>query len=236
MTMQLFWGKRINDNVILVEGDEVLHLTKSLRKKVGDAVDLIDGSGNIFHSVITEIQRGKLVAVNMSVTPKVNHWKKRLHIAIAPTKNADRMEWFVEKAVEVGIDTISFIQCERSVRTNLRMDRVARIVQSAMKQSYNIINPTIQEKSFDQLLTGFKPSAMVGLIAHCEDGIKQSFSDIQFDKPDTWILIGPEGDFSGQEVENALRIGFVPLSLGRSRLRTETAGIYAVSIFRNINI
>ncbi|HMZ24758.1 MAG TPA: 16S rRNA (uracil(1498)-N(3))-methyltransferase, partial [Saprospiraceae bacterium] len=102
--MQLFWGKRINDNVILVEGDEVLHLTKSLRKKVGDAVDLIDGSGNIFHSVITEIQRGKLVAVNMSETPKVNHWKKRLHIAIAPTKNADRMEWFVEKAVEVGID------------------------------------------------------------------------------------------------------------------------------------
>lgn len=230
--MQLFWGKRVNDKIMLVEGEEVAHLTKSLRNKVGDAVELIDGTGNIFHSVITEISRGKLVAVIMNEEFCPNHWSQQLHVAIAPTKNADRMEWFVEKAVEIGIDSISFIRCERSVRTNLRMDRLLRILQSAMKQSNNIISPVLSEIPLKQLLDDHDSSREEGLIAYCGAGEKVSISQYQPKYSRTTILIGPEGDFTESEINHAVCRGFLPLTFGISRLRTETAGLYAVAAFR----
>lgn len=230
--MQLFWGKRVNEKIMLVEGEEVTHLTKSLRNKVGDAVDLIDGTGSIFHSVITEINRGKLVAVIMSEESRPNHWPRQLNIAIAPTKNADRMEWFVEKAVEIGIDSISFIRCERSVRTNLRMERLLRIMQSAMKQSNNIISPVLLEMPLKQLLDDHDSSREDGLIAYCSAGEKISISQYQPEFTRTTILIGPEGDFTDAEINHAISRGFLPLTFGDSRLRTETAGLYAIASFR----
>lgn len=234
--MQLFWGNKINDSVLIVQGEDVGHISKSLRKKIGDEVNLIDGSGKVFHCVITKITRNQVDAVVMSEELMEKNWKNSLSLAVSLTKNLDRIEWLVEKIVEIGIDCIYFIQCERSQKVNIRLDRINRIVQSAMKQSNNVYKPLIIQKSFTGLIQDFNANELNGFIAHCGDGDKQLLCREIIKQRDTLFLIGPEGDFSPDEVTIALKNGFLPISLGSSRLRTETAGLYAVSVFRGLTL
>ncbi|MDL2211198.1 RNA methyltransferase, partial [Bacteroides sp. OttesenSCG-928-M17] len=159
-------------------------------------------------------------------------WKGRLHIAMAPTKNMDRNEWFAEKATEMGIDEITFLDCRFSERKNIKTDRIEKITVSAMKQSLKARLPKLNEMiAFDKFIA--QEFSGQKFIAHCYEGEKQELKSVLLPE-EAVILIGPEGDFSPEEVEKALAKGFIPISLGKSRLRTETAALSACFTFSYI--
>ena len=228
--MQLFYTDN-TDTQFTLNYEESKHITKSLRKKEGDVLNFTDGKGNL---LIAEIISSDLRKTRVKVIEKIDKEKGHnyyLHIAIAPTKNMDRFEWFLEKATEIGIDEITPIICERSERKVIKTKRCNRILLSAMKQSLKFhkpkLNKAISFKDFVKLnFEGGK------YIAHCEEGEKTELRKEKKDKR-TLILIGPEGDFSAKEIEKSTQHNFYPISLGNSRLRTETAGLFAVT---NINI
>lgn len=227
--LQLFWGKKINDSVFIVEDDDVGHIIKSLRQKVGDEIDLIDGSGAIYHCVITKVSRNQIDTVVMSSKIAVKSWNHNITLGISLLKNVDRIEWLVEKVVELGIESIVFMHCERSQKSNFRVDRINRIVQAAMKQSNNVYMPDIQYIKYIDLIADKKFELYNKFIAHCENSDKTLLRHSSFPEPKSIVLIGPEGDFTTKEIELASQNGYIPISLGQSRLRTETAGIYAVA-------
>ena len=155
-----------------------------------------------------------------------NGWEGKIHIAVAPTKNMDRIEWFAEKATEIGLDAITFVNCRFSERKVVKCDRVERIVVSAMKQSLKYSKPVVGEMiDFKKFIS--EERAGEKYIAHCYEGEKQLLKDLHEPGKDATILIGPEGDFSPEEVKMAMDAGFKPVSLGNSRLRTETAALVA---------
>ena len=170
----------------------------------------------------------------ISVEEKPKPWQYYLHIAIAPTKLNDRIEWFLEKATEIGIDEITPIICSNSERRNIKPDRFEKIIQSAMKQSLKFTLPKINEPvKFTEFINQDFDGTIC--IAHCEDQQKNSLKSVVNPSEKTTILIGPEGDFSSAEIKKALDKKFIPISLGESRLRTETAGIVAVQNVSFIN-
>lgn len=230
--LQLFWGKKINDSVLIVEGDDVGHITKSLRQKVGDQIDLIDGSGVIYHCVITNVARNQIDTVVMSSGIAQKYWDHDITLGISLLKNLDRIEWLVEKIVELGVESILFLHCERSQKSNFRIDRINRIVQAAMKQSNNVYMPDIQHIKYIDVFANQKYELYNKFIAHCEDTNKLTLKHTSFPKAKSIVLIGPEGDFTSNEIELAIQNGFNPISLGQSRLRTETAGFYAVAAIK----
>ena len=205
--------------------DESWHCAKVLRKKAGDKVQLIDGKGYCYEGILELVSDKKCVAKIISdpiLQTKKNYY---LHLAIAPTKQIDRIEWMIEKAVEIGIDEISFIQCVNSERTNIKLDRLAKIVESAVKQSLQAYLPKINGLiSLKEIIT--KSETEQKLIAHCFTSNKEPIHQILFKNKSTLILIGPEGDFSEREINLALENNFKAISLGTNRLRTETAGLY----------
>lgn len=220
--MQLFYEPTIASNPVLDE-TETKHATKVLRLGLGDDIQVVDGLGNLFTCEISEInKRSCTLAIRKKESfPKPN---KQIHIAIAPTKNQDRIEWFVEKCIEIGVQEITFINCKRNERSKLNMERIHRIAVSAMKQSLNYWMPTING------LVEFKPflascKNTVKMIAHLNEGERQVITTGLFKGTSYCMLIGPEGDFTDNEVQQAIDNGFVPVSLGESRLRTETAGM-----------
>ena len=233
--MQLFWGVKHDNSTIIIEGEEVVHLNKSLRKQQGDLINLIDGSGAIYKCELGQMSRNQAFASIVEIVQSKKKWLGKLHLAIALTKNIDRIEWFVEKSVEMGVDEISFINCERSVKTNIKIDRIKRIVQSSMKQSLNcyltLINNDI---SFNQILENTKDYS-TKLIPHCENIEKVNLSNAFIGGGKTIVLIGPEGDFTSSEVNLAIENGFSPASMGETRLRTETAGMMTVAIYQSQN-
>jgi 16S rRNA (uracil1498-N3)-methyltransferase len=218
---------------VILDAPESVHLVKVLRKKDGDLIDFTDGKGNHFKATL-EIQKRQTIAIMDSAIfypPSPSF----LEIAIAPTKNVERLEWFVEKAVEFGIEKISLIHCQNSERPHLKLDRLERIAISAMKQSLKFYLPQITEMTsytawLDQCNTEVK------CIAHCrEDQVRKSLKNTLVPGKTTCIAIGPEGDFSKEEIAAANQKGFLGVSLGSSRLRTETAAIAAVHTFELIN-
>ena len=223
--MQLFFTEN-TENEFTLPSEESKHITKVLRKKEGDKINFTDGKGNL---IITEITTSDIRKTRVRVVEKISKEKQHnyyLHIAIAPTKNMDRFEWFLEKATEIGIDEITPIICDRSERKIVKKERCNRILLSAIKQSlkyhYPKLNKAISFKDFIKLnFEGGK------YIAHCEDSEKLDLKIVS-NTEKTLILIGPEGDFSPHEIEIALENEFKSVSLGNSRLRTETAGIVAV--------
>jgi len=223
--MQLFFTEN-TENEFTLPSEESKHITKVLRKKEGDKINFTDGKGNL---IITEITTSDIRKTRVRVVEKISKEKQHnyyLHIAIAPTKNMDRFEWFLEKATEIGIDEITPIICDRSERKIVKKERCNRILLSAIKQSlkyhYPKLNKAISFKDFVKLnFEGGK------YIAHCEEGEKTELRKEKKDKR-TLILIGPEGDFSPKEIEKSTQHNFNPISLGNSRLRTETAAIIAV--------
>lgn len=211
--------------------DEAIHAIRVLRLKIGDDIFLIDGKGNFYEAVVT-LANSKHCLYKITQTLVQNKtWKGHIHLAIAPTKDISRIEWLVEKATEIGFDEISFLSCQFSERKNLRIDRIERIVISAMKQSRKAWKPIVNNMlSFEDFMqkevTGQK------FICHCYNEIEKTdfFSNINNSGlfEDITVLIGPEGDFSINEVHQALQQQYKSTTLGNSRLRTETAGLAAV--------
>ncbi|WP_281799112.1 16S rRNA (uracil(1498)-N(3))-methyltransferase [Prevotella pallens] len=211
--------------------DEAIHAIRVLRLKIGDDIFLIDGKGTFYEAVVT-LANSKHCLYKITQTLVQNKtWKGHIHLAIAPTKDISRIEWLVEKATEIGFDEISFLNCQFSERKNLRIDRIERIVISAMKQSRKAWKPIVNNMlSFEDFMqkevTGQK------FICHCYNEIEKIdfFSNINNSGlfEDITVLIGPEGDFSINEVHQALQQQYKSTTLGNSRLRTETAGLAAV--------
>jgi len=223
--MQLFYLDNPEKEIRLT-AEESKHAIKVLRKKEGDMLNFTDGKGNLFIAEITipDNRKTSVRIIKSEQKPKQHNY--HLHIAISPTKNMDRFEWFLEKATEIGIDEITPIICSRSERKVLKTERCNRIMLSSIKQSLKFHLPKLNEaialkEFFKQDFNGHK------YIAHCEKTEKVALKDAEL-KENTLILIGPEGDFSLNEIEIALRNTFKAVSLGTSRLRTETAGIVAV--------
>lgn len=222
--MHLFYTPDINGEFYTLNEEESKHAVRVLRLVPGTIVQLVDGKGGFYTAEVLSDHPKKCL---LKVIDLKKEYQKRncyLHVAVAPTKNMERLEWFLEKATEIGIDEISPIICQRSERKDIKTERLDKLIVAAMKQSIKAYKPVINEL---QSLNKFIAAAHKGakLIAHCEDGEK-SFITRQIDNCYT-ILIGPEGDFSPEEIQLACAKGFEPITLGTSRLRTETAALAA---------
>ncbi len=224
--MHLFYTPAIDSEIYQLDEEESKHCVRVLRLKTGDQVNLVDGRGGFYLAEIISDHPKKTILQVKEYQKEYSKRNHHLHIAVAPTKNIDRFEWFLEKATEIGIDEITPIICDRSERKEVKIDRSNKIITAAIKQSLKAYHPKLnQQISFKEFV--LKASADARFIAHCEDGIKNEISS-DFKKHQNYlILIGPEGDFSPHEIEYALQNGFVPITLGESRLRTETAGLQA---------
>ncbi len=224
--MHLFYTPNIIGDAYMLDEEESKHCIRVLRLKLGDQVNLIDGVGGFYLAEIISDHPKKTTLKILSIQKEYAKRDHHLHIAIAPTKNIDRFEWFLEKATEIGIDEITPIICERSERKEVKFERSNKIITSAVKQSLKAYHPILNHQiSFKDFIV--KASADVKYIAHCEVGEKKSIASAFIPKQKYLILIGPEGDFSPIEIDNALQNGFVPITLGQSRLRTETAALKA---------
>jgi len=234
--MQLFYNPEILETTkeIIFDKVESAHIVRVLRKKEGDILHITNGKGLLFDAKIVIANDKKCLASIIKTEQKPKPWNYYLHIAIAPTKNNDRMEWFLEKATEIGVDEITPIICSNSERRVVKNDRFEKIMQAAMKQSLKFTLPKLNEPI---KFTEFINQEFEGkiCIAHCEDQEKNLLKDIVKPNEKTTILIGPEGDFSSEEIKKALLKDFTPISLGESRLRTETAGLVSVNLVSFIN-
>jgi 16S rRNA (uracil1498-N3)-methyltransferase len=219
----------IKDNTAILTPEESWHCYKVLRNKMGDKLAIIDGQGaSYIGTLVTAGEKQCIAQINEGpvMQEKRNYY---LHLAIAPTKQIDRIEWMIEKAVEIGVDELSFIRCKNSERVNLKIERVQKIVESAVKQSKQAFIPKVNDLSeFKQIISH---TADIKLIAYCDDSEKSNLKDLALKNASALVLVGPEGDFSLDEIEQAKTNGFKPLSLGKTRLRTETAGLYIVQAF-----
>ena len=225
--MHLFYTPDLENSTYVLNEEESKHCVKVLRLGNSDIVYLIDGRGGFFKAEIVD-EHPRHTRLQIIETQrefgKRNHY---LHIAVAPTKNIERLEWFLEKATEIGIDEITPIICERSERKELKPERLSRIITSAVKQSLKAYHPKLNSSvTFRQFLDR-SGSDSQNFIAHCMDGPKSSLKERIEPGKRYLILIGPEGDFTGSELKLALSKGFSAISLGNSRLRTETAALEA---------
>lgn len=213
--------------------DEALHALRVLRIKSGDEMFLMDGVGNFYRAEVTLAATKRCMYEVKEVMPQRPAWRGHVHLAIAPTKMMDRIEWFAEKATEVGIDELAFLNCQFSERKVLKTLRLDKIIISAVKQSRKPYRPQLTPLTrFNDFIK--KERAGLKFIAHCYEEIPSvDFFDTaskekeQASSDGITVLIGPEGDFSIDEVREAMKYGFTPISLGKSRLRTETAALYA---------
>jgi 16S rRNA (uracil1498-N3)-methyltransferase len=212
----------INESTFYLSEEESKHACRVLRLKIDDKIQVLDGKGNDFLCVIKDNNQKKceVEVISFITEPKP---KNEIHIAIAPTKNTDRLEWFLEKSTEIGLTEVSFIICENSERKQIKIDRLEKIIISAMKQSQRKFLPLINNIiSFKDFVHKYPKAA----IAHCYDGNKKTLTDV-YKSNNYPILIGPEGDFSLSEIEFAKMKHYDFITLGKNRLRTETAGIFA---------
>ena len=234
--MHLFYTPDITIDTYTLNEEESKHCVRVLRLNEGDKIQLIDGVGGLYQAVIID-NNPKRCSVKILESKKEfgkRNWQ--LHIAIAPTKNMDRLEWFVEKATEMGIDEISLIDCKNSERTIVKNERIQKVVISAIKQSLKAYLPKLNEVvDYKKFIASVKDFKGEKFIAHCQSAglphIKSKYSP----KKNALILIGPEGDFTIDEVKFALENGFKEISLGESRLRTETAALFACAAINILN-
>ncbi len=225
--MQIFYAPGINGDSWSLDEKESKHCIRVLRMRRDTPVRLIDGKGNMYEGVIAVADPKKCT---ISVKTIITDFEKRnynLHIAISPLKNPERLEWFIEKSVEIGIDMITPLICKNTEKQTIKSERINNIIISAMKQSLKAKHTILNEPvSFSEFIAMEYQSQK--MIAHCTPGTeKNSIAEVYRKRKDALILIGPEGDFSEEEIRSALSSGFIPVHLGSSRLRTETAGIAA---------
>ena len=232
--MHLFYTPDIDGEKYILSEEESKHCIKVLRLETGHEVHLIDGRGGFYRC---EIIRADIKRCEVRCIEKKENYGKRnfhLHIAIAPTKNIERMEWFLEKCTEIGIDEITPLLCDHSERKIIKPDRLEKVIVSAMKQSLKAYRPVLNPLTEFQTFIA-KERNGVKYIAHCEEGDKKRLDEVYSPESNATILIGPEGDFSKKEILSAFSHRFIPITLGKSRLRTETAGIVACHSINFIN-
>ena len=215
--------------------EEATHATRVLRLKTGDEIFLMDGFGSYFRAQITVSSSHHCCYEILEQQPQQPQWEGHLHLAIAPTKMIERIEWLVEKATEVGIDEISFLNCAFSERKIVKLPRLDKIAVSAVKQSHKAWKPVLNDmETFKTFIS--KPRQGRKYIAHCYEEVPRVNLFDELCKPteekDVTVLIGPEGDFSIDEVKQAVANGYQSVDLGKSRLRTETAGLSAVMMMQ----
>ena len=226
----LFYSNRIRGNLLFLENQEQKHCISSLRNDINDYVYVTDGNGKLYYCKIIDINKNE---VQLSIKDiKSYERSQKIHLMIAPTKNHKRIEWMVEKLVEIGVFRISFIICKNSIRKNINLQRLNKIALSAMKQTQNYYLPII-----DNIIDYHDAFGLIETsnryIAHLCHPIKTNVIQIEKNNFNVCILIGPEGDFTLNEVNYAFKEKFKEISLGQNRLRTETAGIFASVKFTN---
>lgn len=238
----IFYAPQVAEGVTELPQEEAGHAVRVLRMKEGDALTLTDGMGHFYDAHITLASNKHCQFAIDNVWDDHKLWKGNIQLAVAPTKNMDRMEWFAEKATEIGVDHITLLNCANSERKVVKTERLEKIVVSAMKQSHKAFKPEVTPMTtFKEFIA--QPFEGQKFIAHCyspeetenaSEGIHLSgrnfLGDLLTADGSALVLIGPEGDFSIEEVESALNAGFQPISLGESRLRTETAALVAVHL------
>ena len=215
--------------------EEAVHAVRVLRMTAGDEMMLMDGEGTFYRAQVTLTSQKHCLYEIVESLPQERQWQGCVHLAIAPTKLMDRIEWMTEKAVEVGIDELSFLDCQFSERRSLKLPRIEKIVVSAVKQSRKAYMPQLNDlENFKTFVK--RHSTGRRYIAHCYDEVARvnPFDELRKGRADedALVLIGPEGDFSIDEVRMAVEAGFVSVDLGKSRLRTETAGLSAVMMMQ----
>jgi 16S rRNA (uracil1498-N3)-methyltransferase len=232
--MNLFFARDIKEGFYQLPEEESKHIVRVLRMKTGDSVFLTDGLGNMYEASIVETTTKQCTVRTIHTTREYQKRPFHLHIAIAPTKNTDRFEWFLEKSTEIGIDVITPLICTHSERTHVKTDRLHKVVIAAMKQSLKAYLPELNDPvEFKQFIQ--RPFEGEKFIAYCSQDDPAELYSVYRKDAKALILIGPEGDFSPEEVDLAKKQGYEPISLGKSRLRTETAGIVACHTINLVN-
>jgi 16S rRNA (uracil1498-N3)-methyltransferase len=231
---QYFYSEDIFDSFILLPEDEAHHAIKVLRKKVGDTILVVDGRGGRYESVF-ENENSK--DCRLKIIKKINdieEFNSIVHIAIAPPKSHDRIEWFIEKSIEIGVNEISFIQTSNSERKTIKIQRVRKYAIAAMKQSLKARLPVINDMEY---ISNFllKCKNKQKFIAHLDKKNSSDLFNSVKKSVDCCVLIGPEGDFNSLEINESIENGFKPVNLGPNRLRTETAGLAACHILNLVN-
>ena len=215
--------------------EEAMHALRVLRMKIGDEMVLMDGQGNYYRAEVTLAHTKHCLYEIKEQMPQQRQWQGHIHLAIAPTKMMERIEWMTEKAVEVGVDEISFLNCKFSERRLVKLSRLEKIMISAVKQSHKAWATQLNEiVTFDAFIK--QPREGHKYIAHCYEEVPRTYLFDELQKTsasdDATVLIGPEGDFSIDEVRQAIAAGYISVHLGKSRLRTETAGLSAVMMMQ----
>ena len=231
--MHLFYTPDIATTLELPQ-DEAAHAIRVLRLAEGAEVMLTDGKGSFYRAEIDMVSGKRCYVRIVETTTPEPMWRGHLHLAMAPTKNMDRIEWFAEKATEIGFDELTFLNTRYSERKVIKTERIEKILVSACKQSLKATKPVLHEMTdFGKFVT--QEFGGQKFIAHCHEGEKKLLKDALVPGQDALVLIGPEGDFSEEEVAKAMELGFQPISLGKSRLRTETASLVAVHTMNLFN-
>ena len=230
-----FYAPEIETDGLLPEGESA-HCSRVLRMKEGDEIVVTDGKGSRYICGIIKSHPSRTQVEIKRKEEITSQREYRLTLAVAPTKNSDRMEWLVEKAVEIGVDKIALLRCERSERKNLRPERLLKVMVSAMKQSLGVVLPELEEVTkFKDFVEAAPPPAQK-FFGYCSSLYpKKSFVDECRKGGEVIVMIGPEGDFTPEEVETAVAKGFIPVTFGEKRLRTETAGVFVVCAVDVIN-
>ena len=234
-SMQLFFQENITQPITHFNEEESKHLVKVLRKKQGDAVQLTDGNGKVYEAVIID-SNPKKASLKILSSKEVEPDPFFIHLAIAPTKSPDRMEWMVEKITEIGFHEMTLLETMNSERSFLKTDRLQKKIISACKQSLKYRIPNLHPiLKFTDLIQDSQFQDFQKFIAYVDEQHKHHLLDVAQPKGKYLILIGPEGDFDPKEIREALDAGFKPVSLGKSRLRTETAGLSAIQMLQVLN-
>ena len=232
--MKVFYTPNITDaSTFVLDETESKHAIKVLRLDISDTVTLVDGKGTFYDAKIINPHAKKCELEIIAKRIQTSN-KPHLHIAIAPTKNNDRLEWLVEKATEIGVSEITPIICANSERKIVKTERLEKRAIAAMKQSLKAQLPIINDScSFAEFIS--KSYETEKYVAHCYNENQKHFKQLYVSGKNCLVLIGPEGDFSKMEIEDTIKHNFIPISLGESRLRTETAGLYICNAFNLIN-
>lgn len=224
--MHYFYSPDISQPFVTLSNDESEHCVRVMRHREDDIVRVTDGRGHLAEAVIAEAHPKKcLLKIRQQITDNLlTH--NGLHLAVAPTKNADRMEWLMEKAIEIGICSLTFLQCDHSERTHLNLDRLQRLAIAALKQSQTTWLPELRMMKFTEFIQQNADIQADKFIAWCDENNQRQLVSAPRNHSEMILLIGPEGDFSPEEIAAAREAGYVEVKLGDRRLRTETAGLY----------
>lgn len=233
--MKRFYSYNIQNNIIYLENEEAQHCSKVLRCKENEAVEVLNGSGKLYEGIISSIQKHEVQITTQKIVKEQQENPNKLSIAICPTKNPARIEWFLEKATEIGIANIFPIISDRTEKQTIRQERLQQIIISAAKQSGQLFFPSLHPiQKLSSLINANTLQFHHYYIAHCEDE-KQHLKNVYQKNASALLLIGPEGDFTKAEVEMAVNKNYIPVSLGNSILRVETAGVVACTVVQMLN-